>query len=549
VLALLALHAGEVLTRDRLIEALWGEHPPDGVAHRLDVQVSRLRTALRDAGVDTATVERVDGGYTLRADGVRVDAVEAERLVSDARRLLAENTPEAARAAADEALALWRGRPLGELTDDLASQTAARRLEDLRLTALEARAEADLALGRHHEALGDLQRLAASEPLREPVHALLMLALYRCGREADALRVYDKLLRRLSVELGADPGERARRLHEAILSHDPEIALERPARPTLPRLRAPRRRALAGAVLAAGLAIAAFVVVAVGDDEPGEPVGGLIEAPVAENQLAFIDLRRGRVLGSLSLANELGEEQGVSWAQGHAADLAVFANGTLLKIDPHERLVVRSVGLGITAQSMAVGLGSVWVAAGDRPALLRLGETYADLQERYRLPTTVGAKGDGVNAVAVADGSVWVAQGERHVLRIDPRSGRVLAKIPTPGAAALAPAPGAIWVAGGEQGGAYRIDPAVNAVVARVDLDPYLCCVVAGGGYAWALNHRVWKLSSEGRVLSGTPIDGDGANLAWTGTRCGWPRGSAARTPASVPTTTPPGRSAPAAWP
>src|SRR5688572_26511348 len=125
VLALLALHAGEVLTRDRLIEALWGEHPPDGVAHRLDVQVSRLRTALRDAGVDTATVERVDGGYILRADGVRVDAVEAERLVGDARRLLAENAPEAARAAADEALALWRGRPLGELTDDLASQTAA----------------------------------------------------------------------------------------------------------------------------------------------------------------------------------------------------------------------------------------------------------------------------------------------------------------------------------------------------------------------------------------------------------------------------------------
>jgi DNA-binding SARP family transcriptional activator len=517
VLALLALDPGEIVTRDRLIEALWGEHPPDGVEHRLDVQVSRLRTALRDAGVDTATVERVERGYFLRAEAVRVDAVAAERLVEDARRRLAENAPEEARAAADEALALWRGRPLAELADDPSSQAAARRLEDLRLTALEAGAEADLALGRHYEALGGLQRLAASEPLREPVHALLMLALCRCGRDADALRVYDELRRRLSAELGADPGEQTRRLHEAILRHDPAIAPERPARATVPRPRRSRGRVLAGAVLAAGLAIAAIVVFAAGDDEPGEPLGARFEAPVAEDHLAFIDLREGRVLGSVSLADELGDEQGVTWAQGHDADWAVFSNGTLLKIDPRERRVVRSVGLGIAPQSMAVGLGSVWVAAGDRPVLLRLGETYADLQERYRLPTTGGVKGDGLNAVAIAHGSVWVAQGERRVLRIDPRSGRVLAMIPTPGAAALAPAPGAIWVAGGEQGGAYRIDPAVNAVVTRVELDPYVCCVAAGGGYAWAMNHRVWKLSSEGRVLSSTPIDGDGANLSWTG--------------------------------
>jgi Bacterial extracellular solute-binding proteins, family 5 Middle len=259
------------------------------------------------------------------------------------------------------------------------------------------------------------------------------------------------------------------------------------------------------------------VVVAPGDDEPGEPPGARVEAPVAEDHLAFIDLREGRVLRSLSLADELGEEQGVTWAQGHDADWAVFSNGTLLKIDPRERRVVRSVGLGITPQSMAVGIGSVWVAAGDRPVLLRLGETYADLQERYRLPTTGGAKGDGLNAVAIAHGSVWVAQGERRVLRIDPRSGRVLAKIPAPGAVALAPASDAVWVAGGEQGDAYRIDPAVNAVVTRVELDPYVCCVAAGGGYGWAMNHRVWKLSSEGRALSSTPIDGDGANLSWTG--------------------------------
>lgn len=519
LLALLALHPGKIVTRDRLIEALWGEHPPDGVAHRLDVQVSRLRTALRDAGVDPTTIERVDGGYFLQADTVRVDAVEAERLVDDARRLLAENAPEAARTAADEALALWRGRPLGELADDFTSQTAARRLEDLRLTGLEARAEADLALGRHHEALGGLQRLAASEPLREPVHALLMLALYRCGREADALRVYDELRRRLSVELGADPGEPARRLHEAILSHDPEIAPERPARARVTRPRTPRRRALAGAVLAAGLAIAAIVVVGTGDEESGEraePVGGLIEAPVAEDHLAFIDIRRGRVLGSISLADRLGE-QGVTSAQGHAADWAIFSDGTLLKIDPRARRVVHSVGLGFTPQSIAVGLGSVWVAAGDRPLLLRLGEAYADVQQSYPLPTTVGAKGDGLNAVAIADGSVWVAQGETRVLRIDPRSGRVLAKIPVAGAAAVAAAPGAIWVAGGGQGGAYRIDPAVNAVVARIELDPYLCCIAAGGGYIWAMNHRVWKLNSDGSVLSSTPIDGDGANLAWTG--------------------------------
>ena len=517
VLALLALNPGEIVTRDRLIEALWGEDPPDGVAHRLDVQVSRLRTALRDAGVDPTTVERVDGGYFLQAETVRVDAVEAEHLVDDARRLLAENAPEDARAAADEALALWRGRPLDELADDFASQAAARRLEDLHLAALEARAEADLALGCHHEALGRLQRLAASEPLREPVHALLMLALYRSGREADALRLYDELRRRLSLELGAATGEQVRRLHEAILRHDPEIAPERRVRPPVRGRRTPRRRALVAAVLAAGVAIAALVVVATGGEAPREPVGGIIEAPVADDHLAFIDLRSGRVLGSHSLADELGEEQAMAWAQGDAADWAVSSNGTLLKLDLREHRVVRSVGLGLSVQAIAVGLGSVWVAAGDRPVLVRLGETYADVQQRYRLPTLASPKGDGLTGVAIGGGSVWVAQGERRVLRMDPRSGRVLAKIPAPGAWSLATAPGAIWVAGGEMGGAYRIDPAVNAVVVRVDLDPFVCCVAAGGGHVWAMNHRVWKLSSEGHVLSSTPIDGDGANLSWTG--------------------------------
>jgi DNA-binding SARP family transcriptional activator len=512
LLALLALERGEAVTRDRLIEALWGDAPPGGVAHRLDVQMSRLRAVLR-ATDGAARVERENGGYVLRAEGVWVDAIEAQRLVADARRLLALGAAAQAHAAAEEALGLWRGRPLSELSDDPASQAIARRLEDLRLAALEARAEASLELGRHQSVLGELQLLAAEHPMHEPFHALLMLALQRCGREADALRAYDELQGRLREELGAVPGQSVRRVHEAILAPEPARTFEPPTKPA-PQVRTSGRRVLIGAA-AAAVALLALAAVH-GERGPAAHVGGRITARVGADRVAFIDLRHGRVLDSFSIADLGPDDNDLPWIQGGDADWLASSNGTLLKIDPRRHRVARAVGLGIAANTMTLGLGSLWITDKDHPTILRLDPQYAEVQRRYRLPTIGGPAGDGLSAVAIAQGSVWVAQGRRRVLRIDPRSGRVQAAIPAAGAVALASGPGALWVAGGDVGTVYRIDPAINAVVARVKLDQFVCCVAVGGGYAWAMNYRVWKLSSDGRVLSSTAIDGDGANITWS---------------------------------
>jgi DNA-binding SARP family transcriptional activator len=176
LLALLALRAGEVVPRDRIIEALWGEAPPEGAAHRLDVQVSRLRASMRKAGADPALLETAGGGYRLRLNEWALDVHEAERLVEQGRRALAEGLVQEAAETLRAALDLWRGPMLLDLANDPASQTDARRLEELRVSALEDRIEAELALGRHLDLVPELHQLVAEHPLRERLRAQLMSA-------------------------------------------------------------------------------------------------------------------------------------------------------------------------------------------------------------------------------------------------------------------------------------------------------------------------------------------------------------------------------------
>jgi DNA-binding SARP family transcriptional activator/ABC-type transport system substrate-binding protein len=512
LLALLLAEPGRRVSRDVLTEALWPDRAPGDSVHALDLQVSRLRRAI---GAQRLVTE--GGGYRVELADAALDAERFGALVDEAR-----NQPRSEAAVRlREALALWRGPPFGELGHEERLRAAARALEDERVGALEALFDAELAVGRDAEIVPELEALAAEQPLRERPREQLMLALYRCGRQADALRVYDDLRRRLSEELGIDPGESVRRLHEAIVRQDP--ALERP--PAAPcagsaiavgRRRILGRWALVGALLAAVLALVAVVLATGGADDRAAGGGALVRVPVAEQRLAFIDLRRGEVLASLPIAHELADNNAIL-VQGRDADWIATGSGALLQTDPRRHSIARSISLGFPPGGIAVGLGSVWVVAQDRPLLLRLDPVYGAVQRRYRVPGAGVGRPDFLSGVAVASGSVWVAQGEQRVVRIDPRSGRTLARIPAPGATALAGTEDAVWLSGGGSGVLYRIDPVANAVVTRVALDPYLCCVAIGGGYVWAMNYRVWKLSTDGRVVSSIPIDGDGANLAWTG--------------------------------
>ena len=508
LLALLLARRGRRVSRDALTEALWPDRASGDSVHALDLQVSRLRKAIGARRVVTQ-----DGGYLLDLSGATVDADRFDALVADAQ---GQPSSEAARLLRS-ALALWRGPAFGELGHEEPLRALAGELENHRITALEALLDAELALGRHATIIRELEALVAEEPLRERLREQLMLALYRCNRQADALFAYDDLRRRLSEELGIGPGESVRRLHEAILRQDPSLERTAVAPPAeVRKARRVGRRLLLGA-LPAALGVIVAVVVATGGGEKAAPsASGLTRVPVPEERLAFIDLRRGELLRTVPIGHEI-PNSNVSFAQGRDADWLAAESGALLQIDPRRHRIARSISLGLPPGGLALGLGSVWVVAQDRPVLLRVDPMFGAVERRYRLPTAGVRRPDQFTGVAIAADSVWVAQGEERVVRIDPRSGRVLARIGAPGATSLAGTAGAVWVSGGGTGVLYRIDSVANAVVTRVPLDAYLCCVAVGGGYVWAMNYRVWKLSSGGRVVSSIPIDGDGANLAWTG--------------------------------
>src|SRR5262252_618532 len=223
VLALLLLKAGRVVSMDRLAEDVWAGHPPEGWVTTLQTYVSHLRHALepdRARGAAGEVLVTRDRGYLLLVDRGHLDAALFEEGFTAGRTMLDAGRYAEAAQALRKALELWRGPVLANLADYAFTRPEAARLEELRLAAVEARIDADLALGRHDRLTAELEQLAAEHPLRERLHAQLMLALYRCGRQADALAAYRRTRALLAAELGIDPGEPLERLHAAVLAHD-----------------------------------------------------------------------------------------------------------------------------------------------------------------------------------------------------------------------------------------------------------------------------------------------------------------------------------------
>lgn len=222
LLACLLLSANRVMARDALIEALWGARPPRTADHALDVYVSRLRTRLESSN-GRQIVQTVPGGYVLRADPESIDLFRFKRLVAEGQRDLAGGDVERARAKLQAALALYRGPLVPELTFEPFTLPETRWVEELEIAAAEARIEAELTLGRHAEVTGELESLVAAHPVRERLRAQLMLALYRSGRQAEALQVYQDARRVLVDQLGIEPSTDLLELERAILRHDPRL--------------------------------------------------------------------------------------------------------------------------------------------------------------------------------------------------------------------------------------------------------------------------------------------------------------------------------------
>jgi predicted ATPase/DNA-binding SARP family transcriptional activator len=230
ILALLLLHRGEVVSVDRLQEALWPERPPPTATTALQGYVSQLRRLLErgQEGGASLLVTR-SPGYSLVAAAEQLDLARFEQLAASGREALAAGEPSRAAALLAEALALWRGPPLADFSYEAWAQSAIGRLEELRLSAVEDRIEADLACGRHGELVGELEAMLVEQPLRERLRGQLMLALYRAGRQADALEAYQAARRALVEELGIEPSPELQSLNHSILNQDEALAAPRRA--------------------------------------------------------------------------------------------------------------------------------------------------------------------------------------------------------------------------------------------------------------------------------------------------------------------------------
>ncbi len=258
LLAILLTRANYVVSRDRLIDDLFGEEPREAAGNLLQVYVSRLRKALepgRERRQQTGIVVTKAPGYLVRVEPGELDLERFERLAEEGREALAESVPEIARQRLVEALGLWRGPALADFALEPFAQGEARRLDELRLVVLEDRIEAELALGRHDTLVGELESLVSEHPLRERLRGQLMLALYRSGRQAEALDAYQATRRVLVDELGIEPTARLHELERAILRQDPGLDLQRSPelRPELTQVTTPDRSVLLVAETAAAV--------------------------------------------------------------------------------------------------------------------------------------------------------------------------------------------------------------------------------------------------------------------------------------------------------
>ena len=280
LLRVLLLSRNRVVSAEDLIDELWGEQPPETALKALQGHVSQLRKAL---GADRLTTKVP--GYRLRVEAGELDLDRFEQLAQDGRERLAAGDAKTASRELESALALWRGPAPG--------------LDERRLAALEDRIEADLALGRHAQLVAELEPLVAQEPLRERLRGQLILALYRSGRQADALEEYRRTRETLVDELGIEPGEALQELQRAILRHDPELEIRSPPPSTPAETPASRSRlrwtlVAAGAAALLAAAVVALVVVRGGDSSPDRASSTDLQTFVSRVENLLVQSREGR---------------------------------------------------------------------------------------------------------------------------------------------------------------------------------------------------------------------------------------------------------------
>jgi len=551
LLAILLLRANEVVSVDELVEGLWGERPPSSAAKSLQIYVSQLRKLTQDGALLTRPP-----GYELRVEPGELDLDRFRRAVQEGKEALAARQPAAAAGKLREALMLWRGPPLAEFTYEPFAQPEIARLEDERLNTLEERIDADLALGRHADLTGELEALVSKHPLRERSRAQLMLALYRSGRQAEALWVYQETRRLLVEQLGLEPSRELQDLEQAILRQDGALAAPRLAAGTRTTTLLGRPRAL---VLTGGLILAAAVAAGLFELLTTSNAGGGLPR-VAPDSLGAIDPKTNEIVAQVPVG-----AQPADVIYGHdALWVANELDGTVSRVDPKTRRQTRVITLAARPNGLGSASDSIWVATdkgvkvidpfykdvsrtlpilGPKPSkgypfpstptnvAFTLGSAWVTTSTGglggtlVRADTGTGHVVDTIQAgtnpgamVSIA-GGLWVAdQFGNKVSRVD-RTGAVTHPIPVGrGPVAAAAGFGAIWIADADDNEVKRIDPQSGTIVTTIRVGLHPAAIAAGAGAVWVANQYDGTISridpSKNKVVKEIDVGGSPIGIA-----------------------------------
>jgi len=433
VLGVLLLHASEVVSIEHLVDELWGERPPATAEKLVQGYVHALRRTLGDGALETQPP-----GYLIRARPDTLDLLEFDELLAAAEGAEPSESVEL-RA---RAVRLWRGPPLADVVLEGPDRHALARLSERRLAAQIALIESGLELGRHAQLVGELELLAAEHPYQERIAALLMLALYRSGRQADALEVYRTLRRRLNDELGLEPGQELRDLESAILRQEPSLSPKSPVvepaaapseEPSLPSTPRRRRLVAVGLALLAALTAVGLLAVVLGGDAEGVQVPANSVALVDPDDNRVIEIIQGLIRPGPIVAGA-----GAVWV-GNLDDRA------LVRIDAETRQIVKSIPLPATPDGLAVDENAVWVAHGRLGQLTRVDPRFNSLVETIPVAGRAISFPDG--SVSVDRNTVWAAFGDSTLARVDATSNRTTeSTLAGLGPAAVVTGYGSVWV-------------------------------------------------------------------------------------------------------
>jgi DNA-binding SARP family transcriptional activator/DNA-binding beta-propeller fold protein YncE len=474
LLAILLVHANEVVSSDRLIDDLWGPNPPETATKALQGYVSQLRKRLGQQSIET-----VGSGYRFQVTPEQLDVGRFEQLLAEARQL----DRAAASAALREALGLWRGPALADFAYDDFAANEISRLEELRLSCLERRIELDLACGLHDDVIAELETLVHAHPLRERFRRQLMLALYRSGRQAEALEVYQDTRAVLREELGLEPSAELQTLQQQILTQDESLAAppwigppahRAPTEHSTSRRRRPWILILTGAAVLLAAAVAVAALTLTGDGRAGPVV-------VPPNSVAMVDPAAKRIasyvgVGVRPVALAVGE--GAVW-------VANADDGTVDRLDPKTGRLVRTIGIGADLGGIATGFDSVWVADGNDDTVTRIDPTASAIEARLSPGRPESLIPNPIFLIAVDDHYVWATSGSQ-LLRIDPETNRVDKHLTVGTPTGLATGGGFVWVTTGSER-LLRIDARTATLTTAQPLPAPGTAPVFEGGSLWLI--------------------------------------------------------------